>query len=320
MYRRGAIPDLFYNVDAPTFRESMKSSRPTVKPRIGFGVRQLSFVLFLLCLAKAGFPQDNLPPEVRSQIAAGVEALRAGDLDTAERIFSEAEHRGIQHALIFHNLGIVAQQRGNHEQAISRFRRAVLLQDDYGPSHLLLGSSLLALHRNAEALRELKRAASLLPDEPQAHLQLAKAYEASEDWMGVVGEFRKLTVLSPEEPEYAYQLGRAWMRLSGWSYQQMVQINPKSARLQQALGQDYAIQEKYDLAVAAYQRAAQSDPALPEVHLAIATILLEEKKIAEALAEIELELKLVPGSKAAAALKAKIEAAKVRSEVPDTPK
>ncbi len=70
------------------------------------------------------------------------------------------------------------------------------------------------------------------------------------------------------------------------------------------------IQEKYDLALDAYQQAARSDPRLPEIHLAMAVILLELKKFDEALAQIELELKLVPESKPAAEIKAKIEAAK----------
>src|SRR2546429_448741 len=72
----------------------------------------------------------------------------------------------------------------------------------------------------------------------------------------------------------------------------------------------YLAQQKYDLALVAFQRAAEADPKLPEVHLAISAILLEQKKYDQALAEIDAELKLVPQSKAAAELKAKIEDAK----------
>jgi len=52
---------------------------------------------------------------------------------------------------------------------------------------------------------------------------------------------------------------------------------------------------------------------LPEVHLAIGSILLEQKKYDQALAEIALELKLVPASKAAAELKTRIENAQAGS-------
>jgi tetratricopeptide (TPR) repeat protein len=174
---------------------------------------------------------------------------------------------------------------------------------------LLLGSSLLALRKSTEALRELKRAVTLMPEEPQAHLQLARAYQATDNWMAAVQEFQKLVQLAPQEPEYSYQLGTALAKLSGWSYSQITRINPNSARLHQALGQEYVIQEKYDLAIDAYQQAARSDPKLPEIHLAMALLWLELKKFDEALAEIQLELKLVPESKAAVETKARIEAA-----------
>ena len=73
--------------------------------------------------------------------------------------------------------------------------------------------------------------------------------------------------------------------LSAWSYQQISRMNPDSARLHQALGQEYVIQEKYDQALEAYQQAARSDPKLPEIHLAMAVIYLELKKFDQALAE-----------------------------------
>jgi Flp pilus assembly protein TadD len=254
--------------------------------------------------------QESLPPQLEQRIATGVEALKSGDLDTAEKIFDAALRQGVKHPLVFHNLGVIAQQRRDHKLATTRFRQAIQLQPSYGPSHLLLGASLRALGKNTEAVHELERATKLMPKEPQAYLQLAKAYEASDNWIAAVVEFQKLVELSPQEPEYRYQLGRAWTKLSGWSYQEIKHLNPDSARLQQALGQEYAIQEKYDFALAAYQRAAKKDPGLPEIHLATAVILLELKRFDEALTEIDLEQKLVPESKAASETRARIEAAK----------
>lgn len=256
------------------------------------------------------FAQQELPPGTESQLAAGVEALKSGDLDQAEKILSEAAHKGVKHPLVYHNLGVIAQQKGEHQQAVARFREALALQPEYGPSRLLLGVSLLALGKNTESVRELKHAVRLLPDQPQAHLQLARAYEGTQDWLSAAEQLQRLVELAPQEPEYSYQLARTWTKLSGWSYLQIQQVNPKSARLQQALGQEYAIQEKYDLALNAYRRAAALEPQLPESHLAIAIILLEMKKFDEALGEIALEQQRVPQSKSAAELRVKIEAAK----------
>jgi tetratricopeptide (TPR) repeat protein len=265
--------------------------------------------LLYLCIAARALAQEKLPPSFETKIAAAVQALKSGDLDSAEKVFSDALRQGIKHPLIYHNLGVIAQLRGKHPEAVTRFRQALALQSNFGPSRLLLGSSLLALRKNSQAVQELKRAVALMPEEPQAHLQLARAHKASNNWIAAVQEFQKLVQLAPQEPEYSYQLGTAWAKLSGWSYNQITSINPDSVRLQQALGQEYAIQGKYELALAAYQQAARSDPKMPELHLAIALFFLEQKRFAQALAEIELELKLVPESKAAVDAKAKIEAA-----------
>jgi len=89
----------------------------------------------------------------------------------------------------------------NHRLAVNRFRQAIALQPEYAPSRLLLGASLLALGKNAEAIPELQRAAHSMPKESQAHLQLVKAYEASENWIAAVEELQKLVKLNPQNPE-----------------------------------------------------------------------------------------------------------------------
>ncbi len=254
--------------------------------------------------------QGDLPPALETKVAAGVQALKSGDLVSAEEDFSVALRQGARHPLIYHNLGVIALLRGNHAEAVTRFRQALALQPNNGSSRLLLGTSLLALRRNTEAVRELKRAAALLPDQPKAHFELGRAYEASGNWIAAVQEFRKLVQLAPQEPEYSYQLCNAWIKLSDWSSRQIIKLNPDSGRLYQGLGMEYAAQKKYDQALVAYQQAARSDPKMPQIHLAMALIRLERKEFAEALSEIGLELELVPESRAAAEAKAKIQATK----------
>ncbi|HEY7179959.1 MAG TPA: tetratricopeptide repeat protein [Blastocatellia bacterium] len=268
-------------------------------------------VLFpLLSFSGDAFAQRPLPAPLEKLFARGVEALKSGDLETAEKTFSEALRHGVKHPLVYHNLGVISQQRGDHRRAVAYFRAAIRLQPKYGPSRLLIGSSLLALGNNAEAARELERAVNLLPDEPQARLLLARAYEGSGDRLAALKEYQKLVEVAPREAEYAYQLGGAYMKLSEWCYQRIARLDSKSARLSQSLGQEYLSQGKYDLAIGAYQQAARSDPKLPEIHLALALIYLELKRYDDAMAEIELELRLVPESKTAEEAKKKIEAAK----------
>jgi tetratricopeptide (TPR) repeat protein len=263
---------------------------------------------FLLQIASA-FAQQ-IPPEFERKINEGVQALRSGDLDSAESIFSDALRHGIKVPILYHNLGVIAALRGNHSEAVTRFRQALALQPDFGSSRLLLGSSLLALRKDSDAVVELKRAAAILPREPQVHFELGRAYERVGNRIAAVQEFQTLVRLTPEDPEYSYQLGNALAKLSDWAFRQIIVVNPKSARLSQGLAMEYAEQGKYDQALTAYRQTAQSDPKMPEIHLAMALILLNMQKFDEALSETENELKLVPDSKTALTAKAKILRAK----------
>lgn len=275
--------------------------------------RQVASLIGICLLPFALLAGQEHPREGYAQLADGIAALRAGDLDAAEKVFLLALRRGENLPLVYHNLGVIAQQRGHHEEAVTRFREALHLQPDYGPAHLLQGVSLMDLGRNVEAARELRIAAGTMSSEPQAHLQLARACESLGDRFCALEEYQRLIKLAPKEPEYIYLLGKCWATLSQSSLQKIVKLDPNSARLQQALGEEYSKQGKFDQAIASYKKAADIDPKLPEIHLAIALIYLEQKKYDASLVEIEHELIVVPESQAALAAKANVDAAKAAS-------
>src|SRR5207253_5239743 len=68
-------------------------------------------LLLFLCAATLCCAQENPLPSLETQVAPGIEALKSGDLDTAERIFANALQHGAKHPLVYHNLGVIAQMR-----------------------------------------------------------------------------------------------------------------------------------------------------------------------------------------------------------------
>src|SRR5690349_5508702 len=192
-----------------------------------------ALVSIFLCAGLSAGQNAALPGQ--EQLAQGIAALRAGDLDSAEKIFTLALQQGVRTPLVYHNLGVIAQERGQHEQAVARFRETLRLQPEFGPAHLLLGVSLLALRQNAEAARALKIAEKLMPAEPQVHLQLARAYDALEEHSAAIDQYQQLTRLSPQNPEYVYLLARSWAGLSQSSLKEIAKLDYNSVRLHQAL-------------------------------------------------------------------------------------
>jgi tetratricopeptide (TPR) repeat protein len=264
----------------------------------------------LIALTITSAAAQELAPGQARRFSDGVAALKRGDLDGAEGAFRDVLAGGGERAFVHHNLGIVLQQRGRHADALIEFRAAARLDPSFGPARLLGGVSLLALGRAREAATELAHAVELMPDEPAAHLQLADADERLGDIAGVIHEYRRLVQLVPSSDEYVYRLGKAYLRLAQQSYERIRAIDPRSARLAQALGDQYLEQNRRDLALEAFDRAERLDAALPEIHVALARIHLVEGRLDQASAEAARARQLAPDSAAARALQAEIEAAR----------
>jgi tetratricopeptide (TPR) repeat protein len=254
-----------------------------------------------LALGTAASAQE-LPPALQAPFEEGVRALKAGKLDEAEKAFRGVLARDPSSAPVHNNLGIVLQERRQHEQAIAEFREAARLDPRYVAPRILLGASLLALGQVADARKELGRAVKLAPKEPLARLQLAKVDERAGDWTSAVEQYRALRQLKPDEPEYVYGLGSAYLHLSEWCLRELDKQDGGTARMFQALGHNYRVQGRADLALTAFTKAAEADPSLPEVHLAMAQIHVEQRRWGDARRELEREFALVPDSAGARAL------------------
>jgi tetratricopeptide (TPR) repeat protein len=190
------------------------------------------------------------------------------------------------------------------------FRAASRLDPSFGPARLLAGTSLLTLGRPREATTELKQAVRLIPGEPAAHLQLADAYERTGDVAGLVAEYRWLVAASPSNDEFIYRLGKAYLKQAQWSFERIdpwIRTPPVCRRRSHV---STSIQGRPDLAAAAFERAATLAPTLPELHLALARIHLDEGRFDDAAREIERELAIAPDSAEARAVGAQIDAAR----------
>ena len=264
----------------------------------------LSWINYLLlvlgCLSSHGYSQTlNLPESLQPLFTSGVEALKKGDLDSAEKSFLAVIDKGGRLSFVYNNLGAVYQQRKQHSQALTQFREAIRLQPDYVSPRILAAASLMVLKRFPEAIKELEYAAKLQPGEPMIRLRLARAYEQTGDLFGTVEQYQRLREINPKDPEYAFQLGRAFMELAAWCSQEIGRINPASARLQQSIADNYVYQGNNEKAIEAMKRAIQAAPKLPDLHLALAQLYAQQGQTAQALQEINLELTIVPNSLAA---------------------
>ena len=274
----------------------------------------MSGTLALLLTLLVAPPAQELPTALQAPFEEGVQALKAEKLAEAEAAFRRVlAEPGGQLAYVHNNLGIVYQRRAEHTKAAEQFRAATRLDPGYVAPRILLGASLMAQGRAAEATIPLQQAVKLAPKDPLARQQLALACERTSDHKGAVEQYRVLRELVPGDPEYIYKLGKAYEALSQWGLEQIREVDRRSARLYQAQGHNYRAQGKSELAMRAFERAIEVDPNLPELHLALAQIHLAEKRWPEARQEIERELQLVPESAGARALQQRLSALEAQS-------
>lgn len=130
----------------------------------------------------------------------------------------------------------------------------------------------------------------------QARLELVRIYERRGDWWEAAGQLENLRKLAPGDAEYCYQLGIVYRNLSKSAFEHMRSVAPRSARVEQLLGEQYAAAGDSEKAAAAYQRAIAADPKLEGSHLALAVIYFRDRKRDQALAEIDKELEIAPQS------------------------
>jgi superkiller protein 3 len=247
-------------------------------------------------------------PTLNEKFQKGVEALRNEEFTEASRIFEELVRGGMVAPFLYHNLGIAYQRQRRHEEAIAQFRKALELDPSFAESRVLLGAGLLVVNRPKEAITELERAVRTMPENVAINQQLAQAYELHGTPFQVAAQYKRLSEMEPNNPEYAFKLGRAYTDIADWCYREMMKEDLNSARVYQALGQMYMIRQDWASAEGALKKAVEADPNLPDIHLTLASILIQQKKFEEALHLVEKELQIVPGNLGAQQLKTQLTA------------
>ncbi len=153
--------------------------------------------------------------------------------------------------------------------------------------------------RTDAAVRQFRAILRVSPSreiEGQARLELVRIYERRAQWWDAAEQLEALRKLAPKDAEYAYQLGITYRSLSKQAFETMRASAPDSARLQQLMGEQFAIAGDSAKATAAYERAIAADPKLSGSHLALAMLHLRAGKLDLARAEIDKELAIAPES------------------------
>ncbi len=170
-------------------------------------------------------------------------------------------------------IGTFHSDRGENNEALGEFQRAVNWDPNSAVLHHALAVGLSLNNQTDKAVTELQTACRLAPNEPEYHFKLALALNETGKLPDVVAELERAVKLSPH-------FGQAWYNL----------------------GLAHASLNELDTAIKDLEQAESADPNSPRFPYARATILLRLHRNTEARQAAERALQIDPSNTEATAL------------------
>jgi Flp pilus assembly protein TadD len=171
----------------------------------------IALTLPLFSLACAG--AAPLPPKALELNQAGVDALAAGDLETADARFSLALEYNPKFVDALTNQGLVELQRGNFERARELLTRARRLNPDVAQPHHALGVLAERERRPDLASRSYYEALRVDPGFGPSRSNLAHLLYDGGSYEEALLQFKRLVEVAPDVIEARVGLAATFLRL-----------------------------------------------------------------------------------------------------------
>jgi tetratricopeptide (TPR) repeat protein len=201
-------------------------------------------------------------------------------------------------------LGRQAQERGDHAEARSHFRKVLEVYPEYAEAHTLLGSELFAKGEAGEAIRHLREALRLKPDLAKAHgnlgLVLASLGESDE----AIHHYREALRYEPDAAETHGNLGveltnQGKVEEAMQHFRLALKYKPGYAEAHGNLGLVLSSRGQVDEAVEHFRRALEINPVAADIHFNLGVTLQKQERIGEAIPHYRAALKIEPEHAAA---------------------
>jgi protein O-mannosyl-transferase len=211
------------------------------------------------------------------------EALRAGPS------FFKAEN----------GLGFELLQLGQSEEAAAHFRRALALDPDYADAHINLGETLLSRGQPAEAEVHFRRVLQMYPTDFAAHKDLGAVLLQQHQLDEAAAEFRDAARSKPDDPEPHKNLADVFM--AKHRLPEARQERALAASSAERLGETHyriatALQsdDDPDGAIKHFRKSITFRPNAAEAYLALGKLLVEQKRLAEAVSALRQGTEAIP--------------------------
>ena len=170
-----------------------------------------------------------------------------------------------QNALAYCELALDYYEKGNFEDAIHRFKQAILLDPDNIDYYFYLGNSFYNLNRLKEAIDVYQGILEIYPSNAPANYNIGDAFYALGNIDDAISAYQKAIYIDAHNCDYYFSLALAFhkkgdLRNAILNYKQAILIKPACADYHYYLASAYNDDNQADNARAEYKTAYAIDP------------------------------------------------------------
>jgi Flp pilus assembly protein TadD len=196
-------------------------------------------------------------------------------------------------------LGVAFYAKRQYDEAIAEYRSAIALKPDYAEAHNNLGSVLYRMGKSDEAIAEYRKAIALKPDFAYAHNNLGLALANKGQFDEAIAEYRKAIALKPDDAYAHNNLAQA-LHFKGQhddaiaEYRKFIALKPDDATAHHNLGEELRAKGQLGEAIAEFRKVVALKPDDANAHYFLGLALEKAHKLDEAQREFDRARALTP--------------------------
>jgi len=278
-----------------------------------------------LALAGAGLARllDFVIParsRLQSSLCAGLLLVlgllswqRAWAYESEETLWADALAKNPNCWVGHYNLGNALLQKGQVDDAIAHYQKAMEINPNYDLPYNNLGLALVQKGQMDEGIAQYQKALGINPAFSEAlnNLGLALVQKGQAD--EAISQYQKALGINPNYADAHYNLGIVLIQKGQVDeaiaqFQKALEINPNYAKAHNNLGAAFFKKGQLDEALAQWQKTLEIDPNNSEAHNNLGAALLQKGQVDAAMAQFQEVVRLRPNDIDAQKILAKVQA------------